>query len=292
MMSEQGEVVEKKRERSLRKRRRYGAIGWPVFKDMYHFLLTTSWPFLIFLLFISFVIMNTFFAQLYMLGGDCIENMREGLFRDAFFFSVQTMTTIGYGTLSPKTDYANFVAAVEAFFGTMSVAMVTGLVFSKFARPTARILFSKRAVVNHLLGPDSLMVRLANERNNRVVEAKVNMNLVIKEKLPNGGAIRKSYELKLSRHLTPVFNRSWTIMHVIDKESPLYGENVEGLSEKEAEIIVTFSGLDETFSQVIHARKSYVPEEIFWNHKFINVIFEQDGQRHMDYKRFHDVEAC
>lgn len=261
-------------------------------KDTYHFLLTISWPLLLVLLFICFIIANGVFAQLYLLGGDCIANMRPGSFLDAFFFSVQTMTTIGYGTLYPLSDYANIIASVEAFFGIMSMAMVTGLVFSKFARPTARILFSRRGVINNLLGQNILMVRIANERNNRVVEAKVYMTLVIRETLPNGETMRRFYELNLSRHLTPVFTLSWTLMHVIDEESPLYGETMESLVEKGAEIVVMFSGLDESFAHVIHARQSYIPEEIVWQHKFANIMHEKEGLRYIDYKRFHDVEPC
>ena len=262
-------------------------------KDSYHFLISSSWPVLIGILFLTYVVINLIFAKLYVLGGDCILHMRpdseeNGAFLDAFFFSVQTITTVGYGNLSPKTDYASAIAAIEAFIGIMSMAMVTGLVFSKFARPRARVLFTERAVVHTSNELSSLMIRLSNKRNSRIVDAKVVVTLSHRVELPNGEYITRFTELKLCRARTPIFNNMMTVMHDIDNDSPLKDETIESLEKKSAEINVTLSGVDENVAQEIHARHVYYPDDIAWGYRFVR-LESCNTQREMD-DSFHDIE--
>ena len=225
-----------------------------------------------------------------MAGGDSIANARPGSFADAFFFSVQTMASIGYGAMYPKTDYANMVVAIEALVGLMSLAMATGLMFARFSRPTAKVLFSKIAVIVPYNGKPTLMFRTANERHNQIFEAEMHVSLVRDEASIEGVVMRRFYDLKLVRKQTPIFALTWTGMHIIDETSPLYGETAETLHHSNIEIIVILTGMDETVAQTIHTRHSYLADEIHWNHRFVDILVTMpDGKRLIDYTRFHDV---
>lgn len=259
-------------------------------RDPYHLLLTMSWARYLLLTIFSFVAINALFAFLYLLGGNGIANARPGSFLDAFFFSVQTMATIGYGAMHPVTIWANVLVMVEALTGLLALAMATGLMFARFARPTARILFTKNAVITVQDNLPTLMLRAANQRHNQVIEAQVRMTLVRNITTSEGEFMRRFYDMKLVRSQTPVFVLTWTIMHPIDKDSPLYGMTPEDLMEIEAEVVVTFTGLDETFAQTIHARYSYIASEILWNWRFRDILSRlPDGRRAVDYRQFHEV---
>ncbi|NJL23255.1 MAG: ATP-sensitive inward rectifier potassium channel 10 [Leptolyngbyaceae cyanobacterium SM1_3_5] len=259
-------------------------------RDPYHLLLTLSWVQYLILTFISFVAANALFAFLYLLGGDGIANAQPGSFPDAFFFSVQTMASIGYGAMYPTTTWANLVVTIEALTGLLGLAMATGLMFARFARPTARVLFSKNAVITVQDGLPTLMLRAANQRHNQVIEAQTRMTLVRNVTTPEGEFMRRFYDMKLVRSQTPVFVLTWTMIHPIDSDSPLYDLTPEDLAEIEAEVVVTLTGLDETFAQTIHARYSYIASEIQWNMRFEDILSRlPDGRRAVDYRRFHEV---
>ncbi len=259
-------------------------------KDLYHFLLNTSWPKLIGLITLGYVISNALFAYIYLLAGDIIENAHPHSFADAFFFSVQTMATIGYGKMLPKTLFANILVSLEALIGLLGVTMATGLMFAKFSKPTARILFSKVAVVTFYNGVPCLMFRMGNERGNQVAEATLRVTLVRREKTVEGEEFRRFYDLELMRSRNAVFQLTWTALHPIDEKSPLYQVNRESLKESEGQIIVSFTGLDETFSQSIHARYTYNPEDIHWNKRLANILTQlPNGQRKIDYHSFHET---
>lgn len=258
--------------------------------DLYHLLLTMSWPAFLALMWVLYAVSNALFALAYLAGGNCIQNARPGSFPDAFFFSVQTMATIGYGGMSPATDYANWVVTVEAMVGLLGVAMVTGLAFARFSRPTARVLFSRVAVIRPYNGVPTLMFRTANLRYNQILEAQMSVTLVRNEVSPEGEFMRRFYDLNLVRSRTPIFALSWTVMHAIDETSPLYGATPELLTEQEIEIVVTMTGLDETVSQTVHARHSFIACEILWDMRFVDVLSGRgDGPMSIDYSRFHDV---
>jgi inward rectifier potassium channel len=230
------------------------------------------------------------FAFAYLVGGDGIANARPGNFLDAFFFSVQTMASIGYGAMYPQTAYANVLVTVEALMGLLGLSMATGLMFARFSRPTARVLFSRVAVITAYNGLPSLMFRAANQRQNRILEAHMWVTLVRDEITKEGQFMRRFYELPLVRSHSPLFALSWTVMHIIDENSPFYGVTAEMMVEEEMEIIVTLTGIDETVAQSIHARHSYDAREILWNMQFLDILSKtRDGRRVVDYSRFHEV---
>lgn len=261
------------------------------FADLYHGLLTLSWPKFFILISLLYVITNSLFALAYLAGGNCIANARPGSFQDAFYFSVQTMATIGYGSMYPRTDYANTIVAIQAFFALWGVAMVTGLAFSRFSKPTARVVFSRVAVIAPFNGVQTLMYRTANQRFNQILEAQQRATLIRDEVTSDGDYMRRFYDLTLVRSQSPIFALTWTVMHVIDENSPLYKLSAKDLSEQQAEIVITLTGIDETVSQTIHARHSFVASEILWNMKFVDIISRNPaGKRVVDYTCFHQVK--
>nr|MCU0542786.1 ion channel [Oscillatoriaceae cyanobacterium Prado104] len=262
------------------------------FADLYHWLLNLGWPQFFLLIFLSYTVTNSLFALIYLAGGDCIANARTGSFKDAFYFSVQTMATIGYGSMYPRNDYANTVVAVQALFGLWGVAMVTGLAFAKFSRPTARVMFSRVAVIAPFNGVPTLMYRTANQRRNQILEAQQRATLIRDEVTAEGELMRRFYDLELMRSQSPIFALTWTVMHAIDEKSPLYDMTAKDLVEQQAEIVITLTGLDETVSQTIHARHSFVASEVLWDMRFVDIISRTpDGKRMVDYTRFHEVQA-
>lgn len=259
--------------------------------DLYHYLLVTSWPRFMLAVLVLYALVNAIFALAYLACGDGLENARPGNFWDAYFFSVQTLATIGYGKMAPQGLAANVVVTLEALSGMLGFALATGLVFAKFARPTARVLWSKVAVVTEFDGKRSLMFRMANERVNQIVEAQIRVVLARNETTPEGHRMRRFHDLALSRSRTTFFALTWTIIHVLDESSPLHGMTPESLDAQESEIIASVIGTDETFAQAVHARHSYVPSEIVWDARFVDVLSRTpDGRRQIDYSRFHDVE--
>ena len=259
--------------------------------DLYLFLLTSPWSVLFALMLVLYLGGNLAFALAYLLDGG-IENARPGNFADAYFFSVQTMATIGYGQLVPQTVYANILVTIEALTGMLFIALTTGLMFARFSRPTARILFSKVAVIGAYDGVATLFVRAGNERQNQILRADVSMHFLRTEVSREGATMRRFYDMKLVRDRTPLFGLTFLMMHVIDASSPLFGLSAESCAMIDGEIVVTISGLDETMSQTIHARTSYTATEIRWNHRFIDIFgFTDDGRRAIDFGRFHDTIA-
>jgi inward rectifier potassium channel len=199
---------------------------------------------------------NAGFALLYLLQPGAIHNARPGSFADAFFFSVQTIATIGYGQLVPATLYANLLVTLETASGLMFLAIATGLVFARFSRPTARVLFSRVAVIGPHNGKPTLSLRVANQRRNQVLQAEAAATLVRDERTEAGVLIRRFYDLTLARNRTPVFALTFTVMHEIDRDSPLYGATAASLTAENAELVVTASGIDEVIAQRVHVRTS------------------------------------
>jgi inward rectifier potassium channel len=262
----------------------------PWFDDLYHRILTMSWPRFLAVGLLSYILINLLFASLYLAQPGSIANAHAGSFADAFFFSVETIATIGYGVMSPATVYANMLMTVESAMGLLLVALTTGLVFARFSRPTARIMFSRVAVVAPYNGQPALTVRLANQRQNQLLAAHVSMTLVRDERTAEGILLRRFYDLKLVRDRSPVFALTFTALHEIDAQSPLHGATRERMIEMNAELVVAASGIDETLVQPVQARASYLPQEIFWNHRFADIIgWTEDGRRAIDYRRFHDT---
>jgi inward rectifier potassium channel len=260
-------------------------------RDLYHQLLTCSWWTLLGWLTGLYLATNAVFASLYMLEPGAILNARG--FLDAFFFSVQTMGTIGYGHMMPTTVYANALVTVEALVGMLSMAMAAGLMFAKFSRPTARVMFSNRLTVHLRDGVPSLVVRLANERGNQIVEAQCRMVLLRSELTKEGEKLRRQIDLHLVRSQTAVFALSWTVVHHITHDSPLHGLTPEQVAGSDIEVAVSLVGTDETFASTVHARYSYFSDEIMFGQRFSDVLARQpDGRVTLDFARFHDLEPA
>ena len=233
---------------------------------------------------------NCLFASAYLFASDSIRGGHPGSFADAFFFSVQTMATIGYGNLLPQTLWANVLVTVESLVGLLGLAVLTGLIFAKFSRPTARVLFSRVAVIAPWDGVPSLIFRIANQRGNQIVEARIHVVLARNEITAEGEIFRRLHDLDLVRNQTALFALSWTVLHPISDASPLHEATQASLAESEAEIIVSLTGLDESFSETVHARYSYRTDDIVWDARFVDILSRSsDGRRQIDYTRFHDV---
>jgi len=260
------------------------------FIDLYHRTMALPlWGILVAMA-ATFVVLNLIFAGLYSLHPEGVTNLRRGDFLWAFFFSVQTFGTIGYGYMSPVSVYANTLVALETFFGLVYVALATGLVFARVSKPTARVAFSQVAVVHAFDGVPTLMFRAANRRANQILEAEVTVSLARDTRTVEGHELRRFQELKVVRSRSPLFALTWLVMHQIDDESPLKGATPESLRLERAELVAVLSGLDEGFSQRIHARHAYAADDIVWDKRFADVLSTRpDGRRKLDYRRFHEV---
>ena len=230
-------------------------------QDLYFFFLEGSWLRLILTWCFLYLMVNVVFAGLYLLEPGSIGGGQEG-FADAFFFSVQTMSTIGYGGLSPATEYADLMVTIEAGVGMLFVALGTGLMFAKASRPQSAVIFADKVVVNEFHGKPTLFLRMGNARGNEVVEARVAVNALISELSPEGTHMRRIRELKLVRSSTPLFVLSFVAMHVIDEDSPLHGMQLDDEADGFLSLIVTLGGHDATYGQQTHARKLYYPEDV------------------------------
>jgi inward rectifier potassium channel len=262
-----------------------------VYEDLYHHFMTVSWPRLFGTIAALFLGFDFLFGCLYRLVPGCIANLNPPGFAGTFFFSVETLATVGYGDMHPQSLYGHTVAMIEMFVGLMMLALVTGLMFARFSRPRARFLFARYAVVRPLDGRRTLMFRAANARQNVVQEASAQLRMVRDEVTLEGLRLRRITDLALVRSSQPAFSIGWTIMHVIDASSPLAHETEETLGRSKASLILSVSGTDETTGHVLIAREEYLSAAILWNKAFRDVLnVTADGAVHIDYTRFHDVE--
>lgn len=255
--------------------------------DLYYVLIRARWSTVFAFVTGCFLSLNALFGLgFWALGG---VQGTDGGYLDHFFFSVQTFGTIGYGAMYPLGKAAQSLMVVEAVCSLFLTAMVTGLVFAKFARPTARVLWSKTAVISDREGVPTLMFRMANERRNHVVDATLHAAVVRAEKTIEGETIRRVIDLQLIRNTTPTFILTWTAMHAITRDSPLYGLTQEDLVKQQAEIVLTLMGLDDTIMQTIHARTSFLPHEVSFATKYADVIGLVNGKRQLDYAKLHEL---
>ena len=259
--------------------------------DLYHRVMALPlWGVLI-LMGATYLAINLAFGALFMLAPGGVGNLRAGDFWNAFFFSVQTFGTIGYGYMFPRSFAADLIVTVETFVGLVYVAISTGLVFARVSKPTARVSFSAVAVIHAFDGVPTLMFRAANRRSNQILEAEVTVSLARDTHTLEGHSIRRFQELRITRSRSPLFAYSWTVMHPIDETSPLYGQDRGSLRRDRAELIVVLSGLDDRYAQRVHARHSYTADDLVWDKRLADVItLRPDGRRSIDYRRFHDVE--
>jgi inward rectifier potassium channel len=279
--------IQRVRERLLHWDRESPGDGY--FADFYHQLMTSSWPLLLLKVIAAFIAVNCLFASGYLIAGG-VEHARRGSFADAFFFSVQTMATIGYGKMAPAGLIANLLASGEALTGLLAFALVTGLVFSKFSRPTARVRFTRNAVISLRDGVPSLMFRMANVRANQIVEAQIHVILARQEHTLEGEEVRRVYNLELARYSNAIFANSWTAIHPINPDSPLYGATAESLKASDTSIVVSLTGIDETFSQTVYARYYYDAEDIIWGARLADILTRtSEGDFFLDFTRYDQV---
>jgi inward rectifier potassium channel len=263
-------------------------LGGGFAKDAYHFLRTASWTRLFVFMAVLWVTVNLIFAAILYFGGATISNAAPGSFLDRFWFSVQTMATIGYGYMVPMDAFAHTIVTVESFIGILITAMATGLFFSKFSTPIAKVLFSNVAVIAEHEGKRTLMLRMANARSTAIVEANARLTLTRDETLASGARFRRVHDLHLRRTTSPVFALSWTIFHEIDDKSPLHGVTPETLRDTMANILVTFTGIDDSLATPVHTRHSYTFEDVRFDEDFVDILVEDArGHRYMDYGCFH-----
>jgi inward rectifier potassium channel len=259
--------------------------------DFYHGVLTVSWGVFFLGLAGVFLGLNALFATLYLLDPGGIANARPHSFADAFFFSVETFGSIGYGVLWPRSLYANVLMTTESFFSLVNVAIATGLVFARFSRPFARVMFSNVAVITQFDGKPTLMFRAVNQRGNQIFDANVTVSYASQKTTSEGMVMRRFEEMKLVRSYSPLFALSWTVMHQIDETSPLYGATPENLVADQVEIIALLRGTDETLAETIYARTAWTPEQILPGKRFSDILsFTPHGRRVIDLARFHDTE--
>src|SRR5271170_748364 len=269
-----------------------GGIAQPIFHDLFHHFMTVGWPRLFATLAAFFLGFDLLFGFLYHLVPGCVANLSPPGFAGDFFFSVETLATVGYGEMHPQTFYGHFIAMIEIFVGLMSLALITGLMFARFSRPRARFLFTKNAVVRPIAGRPTLIFRAANERQNVVQDASARLRMLRDEVTEEGYHIRRIIDLALVRSQHPMFILGWTIMHVIDDNSPLSAETAETLRSSKATFVLSLSGTDENTGQVLIARAEYGNEDIRWNATFHDFLEEgPDGKLHLDFSKFHDVES-
>jgi inward rectifier potassium channel len=258
-------------------------------RDAYHQFLRVGWTAAIAAIVGSYLALNAVFALAYRaIGG--VAGARAGSFFDAFCFSVQTMGTIGYGAMYPASAAANAVMIAESVTSLVVTALATGLIFAKFSRSAARVVFSKNAVIGPMNGVPTLSLRVGNERGNLILEATIRITLTRTEKTSEGVVFYKLYDLRLVRERSPQMRRSWNVMHRIDADSALFGETPESIIRDEIEIIATLVGTDDTSLQPVYARKQYEGADILWGARHADILSEdKDGTIVLDVRRFHDV---
>jgi inward rectifier potassium channel len=263
-------------------------IGAPrqTLRDFYHVFLRVSWPVALSAIVAAWLAINGVFGAIYFaLGG--VAGARTRSFWDAFIFSVQTMGTIGYGSMYPTSVAANVCMTLESVTSLVVTAVATGLIFAKFSRSTARVVFARHAAIGPMDGVPTLMIRVGNERGNSILEATIRLVLLRTERLKEGTTFYRMVDLKLTRERSPAMQRSWTVLHPITPESPLYGATPESLAKDEVEFVVTLVGVDDTSLQQVHARARYVDTDVLWGARHADILSEgPDGRLTLDIRRF------
>ncbi len=274
---------------------RYGLTPYSAL-SFYHWSLSVTWPRFLGFLAVSYLALNLVFAFAYLLcGPQAIQGLSAddmgGEFLRAFYFSVETFGTIGYGHIYPVGVAANLLVTIEALLNIVGAALATGVVFARFSRPTTKILYSNNAVVAPYRGITALEFRIANARSTQLIEVEATV-ILSRIELTEKGVARKFHELKLERTRVVFFPLSWTLVHPIDGNSPLAGLTAADLEASDAEVLILVTGTDETSSQTVHSRSSYKSDEIIWNASFSTIFrrSDKDGIMGMDVSRLHDLQ--
>ena len=258
--------------------------------DFYHNAMTASWPTFFGALAAAFVAVNLLFAFVYAVGDEPVANARPGSLSDLFFFSVETTSTVGYGDMHPQTLYGHVVATGENFIGLVMLAVMTGLVFARFSRPRARLIFAKNPVIADHDGTPTLIFRLANARNAFISEATAKLWMLRAATNAEGRRFVGFQPLRLLRSENPVLALSWTLFHPIDADSPLYGVSESELVASETNFVVSIRGFDESAAQTVHARHTFTAQDLRPGQEFVDIhSIDENGMRHIDYAKIHDT---
>jgi inward rectifier potassium channel len=258
--------------------------------DISHRCMTATWPAFIGGAALVFVVFNAVFASFYWIGDQPISNVPGGAYIDYLYFSIETLSTAGYGDMHPQTHYGHFIAAVELFTGIFSMSLMTGLIFARFSRPNARLLFADNPVISNHDGKQTLMIRLANERHNIIGNATAKLWLLRNVVTAEGVSHRRFYELPLMRSEHPALALSWTLYHTIDENSPLYEQSAEDLDATSVTLSVVVSGYDVVAAQTVHARRSYDHASILFGRSYADILgTQEDGRLRLDYGRFNET---
>jgi len=252
--------------------------------------MTVYWPVFFGTAAAVFVTLNAVFAFFYFLGNEPVANAGGKSPLELFYFSIETLATVGYGDMHPQTNYGHLVATVEIFTGMCFLAVMTGLIFARFSRPRARFVFANHPVVTVHEGQNTLMIRMANARHNTISRANARLWIIRAERTKEGDQLRRFYELKLDRGEHPMFVLSWMLFHVIDKDSPLYGTTPAELEQGDALLVLNVGGLDDSSAQQLYARRVYPWYDIRWQHRYRDITsISPEGRFLLDYTKFHDV---
>ena len=260
-------------------------------RDTYHLILNLSWPGFAGLVFGIYFLINVAFASLYMLNPHAVAEMRPGSFFDAFFFSVETLATVGYGHMYPDSFYGHLIAMLEIIVGMFGLAVITGLIFVRFSRPTARIHFSKVAVIAPFDGVPNLMIRVANLRHQAMVEPEFRMILFRNIITAEGDDVRRFRSLNLEFDHLITFPAVITVRHRIDEMSPLFGMTPEGFQQQDVRIVASIVGVDTVIVAPVQSFGDYNYEQIEWNRRFVEIYDQnQEGEWTVDYARIDETE--
>ena len=259
--------------------------------DSYHWVLSLTWPQFSLFLLVSYVVINLVFAVLYLLDRNCIAEMTPGSFPQAFFFSVETLATVGYGHNYPANVYGHVIVTIEIFLGMIWLAVITGLIFVRFSRPTARILFSKNILIGNHNGQLNVMLRVANLRHTSMVNAHFRLMLSRDEPVVEGEVIRRFHQLKVYPEYMPLFPAALTIRHLIDDKSPLRGATEETLQQCDAFFVASVTSIETVMAASIQSQQDYSCADIRWGERFVD-IYEAlpEGKLVVDYGRIHETE--
>ncbi len=265
--------------------------------NIFNRLMVCSWGRFLLLVISFYLILNFIFAGIYEIVG--IENLqgadltsRGSRFMDAFFFSSQTLTTVGYGRIAPIGFWASSVAAIESLLGLLIFALATSLLYGRFSRPVAHILYSDKAIIAPYLDVTAFMFRIVNERANQLIDLQIEVAMSILEVQPNGKNVRRYYALKLERNRVNFFPTNWTVVHPITQESPMFGLSKEELLSRDGEFLILIRATEDTFNQTVHSRISYHASEMVFGAKFKSMVLdiEASGLSDLDLTKLSDIE--
>jgi len=258
--------------------------------DISHRCMTASWPAFIAGAALVFLAFNAVFALFYWIGDQPVANVPGGAYIDYFYFSIETLSTAGYGDMHPQTHYGHLIATIELFTGIFSMSLMTGLIFARFARPNARLLFAENPVISNHEGKPTLMIRFVNERHNIIGNAAVRLWLLREIVSKEGQSQRRFYELPLVRNEHPALALSWTIYHVLDEDSPLHGLDAEDFRTIKLSLVVVVTGYDVVAAQTIHGRRTYDHTDIRFGRRYADILEDsEDGRIRINYGKFHET---